>query len=69
VRQHLIDIVLVIACALGLFLISVWVQSSQEAPMFEQLLHIIRQRGHVTIEADRLLPDKARMQHASGESD
>jgi hypothetical protein len=69
VRQHLIDIVLVIACALGLFLITAWVQSSQEAPMFDQLLQIIRQRRHVTIEAERLLPDKARMQHASGQSD
>jgi hypothetical protein len=69
VRQHLIDVVLVIACALGLFLITAWVQSGREAPMFEQLLHIVRQRGHVTIEADHLLPDKARMQHASGQSD
>jgi hypothetical protein len=69
VRQHLIDIVLVIACALGLFLITAWVQSSQEVPMFDQLLQTIRQRGHATIEAERLLPDKARMQHASGQSD
>ena len=68
-RQHLIDIVLVIACALGLFLITAWVQSSQEAPMLEQLLHILRQRGHIAIEADRLLHDKAQMQHASGPSD
>ena len=63
------DIVLVIACALGLFLITAWVQSSREAPMFDQLLHIVRQRGYVTIGADPLLPDKARMQHASGQSD
>jgi hypothetical protein len=69
VRQHLIDMVLVIACALGLFLISAWVQSSQEAPMVEQLRHLIRQRGHIAIEADRLLPDKARIQHTSGQSD
>jgi hypothetical protein len=69
VRQHLIDIVLVIACALGLFLIAAWVQSSQEAPMFEQLLRIVRQRGHVTIEADHLFRNKARMQHASRQSD
>jgi hypothetical protein len=69
VGQHLVDVVLVIACALGLFLITAWVQSSQEVPMFEQLLHIVRQRGHVSIEADRLLPDKARMQRASGQSD
>jgi hypothetical protein len=69
VRQHLIDMVLVIACALGLFLIGAWVQSSQEAPMFEQLRHLIRQGGHSTIEADRLLPDKARIQHTSGPSD
>jgi hypothetical protein len=63
------DVVLVIACAVGLFLIAAWVQRSQEAPVFEQLLHIIRQHGHIAIEADRLLPDKARMQHASGQSD
>jgi hypothetical protein len=68
-RQHLIDMVLVIACVLGLILISAWVQSSQEAPMFEQLRHVIRQRGHITIEADRLLPDRARIQHISGQSD
>jgi hypothetical protein len=69
VRQHLIDIVLVIACALGLSLITAWVQSSQVAPTFEQILHIIRQRGHITIEADPLLPYKARMQPSSGQSD
>jgi hypothetical protein len=69
VRQHLIETVLVIACALGLFLISAWVQSSGEMPMFQQLLHIIRQRGHVTVEADRLLSDKIRIQHTSGQSD
>jgi hypothetical protein len=69
VRQHLIDIVHVIACALALLLITTWVQSSQEAPMVKQLLHNLGQRGHVSIEADHLLPDKARMQHASGPSD
>jgi regulator of protease activity HflC (stomatin/prohibitin superfamily) len=69
VRQYLIDIAVVIACALGLFVTTAWVQRSQERPVVEQFLHIIRQHGHITLEADRLRLDKARMEHAAGQSD
>jgi hypothetical protein len=69
VRQYLIDIALVIACALGLFVSTAWVQRSQEGPVIEQLLHTIRQHGHITLEADRLRHDKSRMGHAAGQSD
>jgi hypothetical protein len=58
VRQHLIDIVLVIAIALGLFLTTTWVQGRQEAPVAEQSPDIMRQGGPSTREADRLLLDK-----------
>jgi hypothetical protein len=36
------DIALVIAIALGLFLITTWVQDSQEVPVVEQILNIVR---------------------------
>jgi hypothetical protein len=68
-RQHLIDIVLVIAIAWGLFLTTTWVQSRQEAPALEQLLQIVRQRGHITLESDHSLLDKAWTQHAAGQPD
>jgi hypothetical protein len=44
-RQHLVDIVLVITCALGIFLITAWVQTSQQAPVVERLLNIVRHMG------------------------
>ena len=58
VRQHLIDIVLVIAFALGLFLTTTWVQSRQEAPVVEQSPNIMQQGGPSTREVDRLLVNK-----------
>jgi hypothetical protein len=69
VREHVMDIVLVIACALGLFLTTTWVQGRPEAPVLEQLLNIVQLRGPVTREADRALLDKARTPRAAGQPD
>jgi hypothetical protein len=69
VRQHLIDIMLVIAIAWGLFLTTTWVQGRQETPAVEQLLQIVRQRGHITLEAGHSLLDEACTQHAAGQPD
>jgi hypothetical protein len=44
-RQYLMDIVLVITCALGIFLITAWVQTSQQPPVVERLLNIVRHTG------------------------
>jgi hypothetical protein len=63
------DILLVIACALGIFLTTTLFQSSQDAPVVEQLLTIVRQRGHIILEADRLLLDKSRTQDAAEQAD
>ena len=68
-RQHLIDIVLVIAIAWGLFLTITWVQGRQEAPAVEHLLQIVRQHGHITLEADHSLLDEDWTQHAAGQPD
>jgi hypothetical protein len=62
-RQDLMDILLVITCALGIFLTTAWVQTSQQAPVVERLLNIVQQRGHITQEADHLVHDKSWMQH------
>ena len=54
-KQQLIDIMLVIAIALGLFLTTTWVQGRQEAPVVEQSPNITQQSGPSTREADRLV--------------
>jgi hypothetical protein len=63
------DIILVMVCALGLFLITTWVQGRREAPVLEQRLHIVRERGPLILEADRALLDKASTPHAAGQPD
>ena len=64
-KQHLMDIVLVITCALGLFLATTWVRGLQEAPVLEQIVQIVRQRGLMILNVDHATFDKATESHAA----
>jgi hypothetical protein len=65
VKQHLTDFVLVIACALGLFLATTWVRGLQEAPVLEQIVQIVRQRGFIIPNGDRAPFDQGTEPHAA----
>jgi hypothetical protein len=65
VKQHLMDFVLVIACALGLFLATTWVWGLQEAPVLERIIQSVRQRGPIILNVDRAPFNEATEPHAA----